>query len=269
MNDPTPRLPSPASGLDPATAGADSAAKFDGSTGSVLETCPGRGVLDGAFAVLDALAHAENGMGLTALARASGLAKTSAYRLAEQLLDLGAVAHIDQRYYVGPRVANIGRRWLPDPQLREISQAPLHALAVQARCDMTALVILDGVRMRVVSATARLGGGFCPDALDAETVARTAAGRILYAARGVDAALPDCWTPSEWRQLRERIRDLRATVVEHQDAVPGICSVSAPVWYPNGDCAGALFAMMYATSLSASLPDLVLRAARRIDAALR
>jgi uncharacterized protein YbdZ (MbtH family) len=36
-----------------------------------------RGVIDGAFAVLDALAHADQGLGLTALARASGLAKTS------------------------------------------------------------------------------------------------------------------------------------------------------------------------------------------------
>jgi DNA-binding IclR family transcriptional regulator len=75
--------------------------------------------------------------------------------------------------------------------------------------------------------------------------------------------------PSEWQRLREHIRDGRATVAEHQDAIPGICSVSSPVWYPNGDCAGALFAMMYATSLPSMLPDLVLRAARRIDAALR
>ena len=50
-----------------------------------------RGVLDGAFAVLDALAHADEGLGLTELARASGLAKTSAHRLAAQLVTLGAV----------------------------------------------------------------------------------------------------------------------------------------------------------------------------------
>jgi IclR helix-turn-helix domain len=54
-------------------------------------TAAGRGVLDGAFAILDALAHADEGLGLTALARASGLAKTSAHRLAEQLVTLGAV----------------------------------------------------------------------------------------------------------------------------------------------------------------------------------
>ena len=55
------------------------------------EAAPARTVLDGAFSVLDALAHAEEGLGLTALARVSGLAKTSAHRLAEQLVALGAV----------------------------------------------------------------------------------------------------------------------------------------------------------------------------------
>jgi len=58
-------------------------------------------------------------------------------------------------------------------------------------------------------------------------------------------------------------------VTDQQDAVPGVCSVSAPVWYPNGDCAGAVFALVYAATLSPDLPALVLCAARRIDAALR
>jgi hypothetical protein len=54
-------------------------------------TAAGWGVLDRAFAILDALAHADEGLGLTALARASGLANTSAHRLAEQLVTHGAV----------------------------------------------------------------------------------------------------------------------------------------------------------------------------------
>src|SRR5262245_57549426 len=62
---------------------------------------PVRGVLDGAFAVLDALAREEGGLGLTALSRACGLAKSTVYRLAEQLVALGAVQRVDGRYYVG------------------------------------------------------------------------------------------------------------------------------------------------------------------------
>src|SRR4029450_3123589 len=66
----------------------------DASTGSLPAACTGRGVLDGAFAVLEAIADADGGLGLTALAGASGLAKTSAYRLAEQLVALGAVQRV-------------------------------------------------------------------------------------------------------------------------------------------------------------------------------
>ncbi|MFZ0717113.1 helix-turn-helix domain-containing protein, partial [Mycobacterium sp.] len=82
------------------------------------DACRGRGVLVGAFAVLDVLAHADDGLGLTALARASGLAKTSTYRLTEQLVALGAVQRIEHRYYIGALIGRIGQRWQPDPLLR-------------------------------------------------------------------------------------------------------------------------------------------------------
>ena len=65
----------------------------------------------GAFAVLDALAHADDGLGLTALARASGLAKTSTYRLAEQLVALGAVQCIEHRYYIGALIGTAVIVW--------------------------------------------------------------------------------------------------------------------------------------------------------------
>src|ERR1700683_4331160 len=82
------------------------------------DAASGRTVLGGAFSVLDALARADEGLGLTALARSSGLAKSSVHRLAEQLLTLGAVERYNHRYYVGPRMMRIGQRWQPDPVLR-------------------------------------------------------------------------------------------------------------------------------------------------------
>jgi len=84
-------------------------------------------VLGGAFAVLDAFVQADAGLGLTGLARASGLAKTSAYRLAEQLVGLGAEQRVDGRNYVGARVGSIGQQWQPDPLLRRAIQATVHA----------------------------------------------------------------------------------------------------------------------------------------------
>ena len=261
-------LTSPPSSSPSAVPGLDSATKPDVGLGPV-GTAAGRGVLDGAFAVLDALAHADQGLGLTALARVSGLAKTSAHRLAEQLVMLGAVQCVEHRYYVGPRMLRIGQRWQPDPLLRRFAQAPVHTLAVQSRA-MASLRVLHEQRLRYICAAVPHGHAYMPDAADPESIARTATGRVLYATQPAsDVTLPDCWTRREWRELRESIRDPRATVVDHQDAVAGICCVSAPVWWPDGACAGAVTVMVQANDLPAGLPGLVCHTACRIGASLQ
>jgi DNA-binding IclR family transcriptional regulator len=240
----------------------------DGAAGPSA-SCTGRGVLDGAFAVLDALADAEGGLGLSALAGASGLAKTSAYRLAEQLVALGAVQQREVRYYVGARIGRIGQSWQPDPVLRAAAQSPVHTLAVQSRATAS-LRILHRDGLRVICTTAPHGHAYLPQPADRETTARTATGRVLYAASAkTHRGLPACWTPREWRLLRESVRDAHATVVDRQEAFPGICCVSAPVWSPTGNCVGAVTAVIPATNPTAHLPELVVYAARRIDAALR
>ena len=237
--------------------------------GPPLAGCVGRGVLDGAFAILDALAHADDGLGLTGLARASRLAKTSAYRLAEQLVSLGAVQRVDHHYYIGARIGRIGQRWQPDPLLRKAAQAPVHTLAVQSRA-MASLRILHEDRLRVISITMPCGHAYLPNPADPESTARTATGRVLYATQPASTVtLPGCWTVREWRQLRDSIRDLHATVVDQQEAFPGIYCVSAPVWWPNGACAGAVTALLQAAKPTPNLCDLVVCAARRIGAGLR
>jgi DNA-binding IclR family transcriptional regulator len=248
------------------TADADSGAPRE-SAGPILPAAAGRGVLDGAFAVLDALAHADEGLGLTALARASGIAKTSAHRLAEQLVALGAVQCVEHRYYIGPRMLRIGQRWQPDPLLRRAAQSPVHTLAVQSRA-MASLRILHEHRLRYICAAVPHGHAYPPDPVDPELIARTATGRVLYATQpGSDVTLPDCWSRNEWRNLRESIRDPRATVIDYQDAVAGICCVSAPVWLSNGACAGALTVTVHANDPPAGLRRLVSHIACRIGAA--
>jgi DNA-binding IclR family transcriptional regulator len=235
----------------------------------VSDDCAGRGVLDGAFAVLEALAHADDGLGLTTLARASGLAKASAYRLAEQLVSLSAVQRVQHRYYIGARIGRIGQRWQPDPLLRRAAQAPVHTLAVQSRA-MASLRILREDRLRVICTTVPSGRAYMPSPADRQSTARTATGRVLYATQpATNGALPGCWTAREWRQLRESIRDLHAVVIDGQEVFPGICCVSAPVWWPNGACAGAVTAVLQAAKPTPDLRDLVVCAARRIGAGLR
>jgi DNA-binding IclR family transcriptional regulator len=239
------------------------------SAGSPPGACSSRGVLDGAFAVLDALALADDGLGLTALACASGLAKTSAYRLAEQLVSLCAVQRMDQRYYVGARIGRIGQRWQPEPRLRRAAQGPVHALALQSGAGASLRIMHDG-RLRMICATVRHGYAYIPSPADRESAARTATGRVLYAIQPASyAALPACWTRHQWRHLRESIRDQHATVVDHQEAFPGVCCVSAPVWWPDGNCAGAVTAQLQAAKPTPNLRDLVVCAARRIGAGLQ
>ena len=260
---------SPVVGSVQPTADADTGAKSEQLAGLIPPAAAGRGVLDGAFAVLDALAHADQGLGLTALARASGLAKTSAHRLAEQLVMFGAVQCVEHRYYVGPRMLRIGQRWQPDPLLRRFAQAPVHTLAVQSRA-MASLRVLHEQRLRYICAAVPHGHAYMPDPADSESIARTATGRVLYATRPAsDVTLPDCWTRREWRSLRESLRDPRATVIDHQDAVAGMCCVSSPVWWPNAVCAGAVTVTVHADDLPAGLPALVSYTACRIGAALQ
>ena len=264
----SPRL-SPAADAAFGAPRAGTSTESDCSRLGILAAKTGRGVLDGAFAVLDALANVDDGLGLTALAHASGLAKSSAHRLAEQLVTLGAVQCFEHRYYVGPRMERIAQRWQPDPLLRQSAQAPVHDLAVQCRA-MASLRILHEHRLRFICATVPRGRAHLPNPADPESVARTATGRVLYAAQlAGDVALPGCWTPREWRELRERIRDPGATVVDHEDAVAGMCCVSAPVWWPTGNCAGAVTAVVYPSQLRSHLLDLVSHTAGRIGATLR
>lgn len=252
----------------PAAAGLASRGKT-GLPSFPVVAATGRGVLDGAFAVLDALALTDEGLGLTALARRSGLPKTSAHRLAEQLVALGAVQCVEQRYYVGPRIFGIGQRWQPDPLLRRCALAPVHTLAVQSRA-MASLRVLQGHRLRYVCAAVPHGHAHIPDPADPESIARTATGRVLYAAQAADTvALPDCWSHHEWRDLRKSIREAGATVIDRQDAVAGMCCVSAPVWWPDGACAGAVTVTVHANELPVGLSALVRQTACRIGTALR
>ena len=234
MDVPTDR-PSPAVGPSLPTSVADAGAKLEQLAGLIPPVAAGRGVLDGAFAVLGALARADDGLGLTALARASGLAKTSAHRLAEQLITLGAVQCVEHRYYIGPQMFRIGQRWQPDPLLRRFAQAPVHTLAINRapsrRC---------GSCMRIASDTS---APLCPRPrllarpADPQSIARTATGRVLYAIQPVGhVTLPDCWTRREWRNLRESVAN-RAQQWSTIKTPLSACVVFRARGWPKGACA--------------------------------
>ncbi|MEU0660638.1 helix-turn-helix domain-containing protein [Streptomyces lavendulocolor] len=94
----------------------------------------GRGVLEGAFALLEALRRHGDEAGVTELAVACGVPKSTAHRLLEQLVALQAVERRGLRYRLGPQLYRLGQAWQPHPGLRAAGRLPLHRLRGGCRC---------------------------------------------------------------------------------------------------------------------------------------
>jgi IclR family transcriptional regulator, acetate operon repressor len=226
-----------------------------------------RGVLEGAFTLLDVLSRAENGLGLTELARGTGLPKATVHRLAEQLINIGAAQRVKQRYFIGPMIARLGRCWQPNPQLRQAAYEPVRTLAAIAHTAAAVYVLHEG-RAHLVTAAVCPGQSWLPPSdLSADAVPRTAVARVLVATTrgGADAAIPTDQRPG----LRSDLQGWRRFVTYDQGATEGIRWVAAPVWRLDGRCVAAVAALVVAPSPPPGLKDLVIYAARQIGRQLR
>ncbi|GIH21157.1 IclR family transcriptional regulator [Rugosimonospora africana] len=223
---------------------------------------PGRGVLAGAFRVLDALSAVPDGAGLSEVSRRSGLAKATTYRLLEQLVAAGAVQRCGQRYLIGQVIARLAESWRPDPALRQAALAPVRALATLSGCAV-AVTVLHGDRLAVV-AGARGSVGELPRApVDADLASCTAAGQTLLAALP-NRDRPDALSAPQWRRLRALVRGDSPVVVDHQDVVPGICCVATPISLGIDAIPASISVIKVGRSVPAGLPDLVHRAAAQV-----
>ncbi|RGA00987.1 IclR family transcriptional regulator [Microbispora triticiradicis] len=224
---------------------------------------PGRGVLEGAFHLLDVLAAAEEGAGLSELARDAGLPKATTYRLLRQLAALGAVQRHGQRYFVGRRLARLADAWQPDPRLQAAAREPVRLLSALTT-TVAFLTVLEEDRVRVVTATRGDITEVPPVLPGSELAEATAAGRVLLMHRPDDDDAPAGFTPAEWRRSRTSFRRSGAIAVDHQDVLPGICCVAVPVRRPDGEVVASVSALTIRPSVPAGLSELVLRASREI-----
>ncbi len=191
-----------------------------------------RGVLGGAFALLDSLVSASDGLGLSALSRASGLPKSSTYRIAEQLTRVGAVRRADRRYHLGPRMARLGGGQRVDPIF----------------AFLTELSWLGGL-----------------EGLDRLRIARSPSGRESHAFRPPCVALPDSWTRTEWHRLSTAIPATRVEKTTARTDLPRPGCVAAPIRLPNGVCVGAVSVALLVPLPPGYLSDVVVAAARRLS----
>jgi DNA-binding IclR family transcriptional regulator len=226
-------------------------------------TGPGRGVLDGAFALLDVLSEAHEA-GLTRLAALSGLPKATVYRLLQQMVELGAVVKHGDRYQIGPRVFSLGGPlWRPDPELEAAANDPVRRLARATGASLHLAVDRHG--HAVAAATFHVDRTM-PVNMTPGTVAPrlSAASQLLLAwADPVSTRSP---LPAA---LAEEIRHSEI-VVERGRILPGIFCIAVPVFGADqARPAAVLVAMVRNPQQLTMLPHALKRTGDTIARALR
>ncbi|WP_370948859.1 IclR family transcriptional regulator [Amycolatopsis sp. cg5] len=203
----------------------------------------GRGVLEGAFAVLEALSTTEGGLGLSEISRRADLPKATVHRLLEQLSELGAVERRDRRYRIGALVSWLGRAWRPDPGLNLAARGPSERLA------------------EVSGANVALCAKFGPEVYISSMVTVAA---LPYARQRAGTPLPPGTACSAVLLDGESDR----VVVDAGRVVAGLYCVAAPVRDEQGRTVAALGAMTMAGRRVEQLIELVRVAAEATTGAM-
>ncbi len=226
----------------------------------------GRGVLEGAFALMEALAHGDE-VGLTRLANDAELPKATAHRLLGQLVALGAVQSRSGRYRLGPRTFRLGQAWHPARALRAASARPLRELASSAsgRLSLSVSVpeaghtiIVGGMRGEVDDVFPLRSGVVLPPGSAAE---------LVLAASSPVAELPEGRTEASWAREVARARE-QGLAFEYGQCVSTLSCVAAPVLSASGQVVAAVAATALDGKQITPLGDAVRRAAAMISANL-
>jgi DNA-binding IclR family transcriptional regulator len=197
----------------------------------------GRSVLEGAFALLEVVERVGEA-GLTRLSSESGLPKTTAYRLLEQMVGLGAVERRGTRYRMGPRLFRLGRQWQPHPRLRSAAAEPVRHL-VRATGVTAGIAVLRRGHTLVLDCTPGANGGASAPLLDNVTWPwSTAAGKVLMA--HTRSQIPQGPLPAAWRRQAAVIRDC-GVAFDREELVDGVCCAAVPLYDAGGVPLAALF----------------------------
>ncbi|MFI8367814.1 IclR family transcriptional regulator [Streptomyces sp. NPDC085466] len=179
----------------------------------------GRGVLEGAFALLDALRRCGDEAGVTELALACGVPKGSAHRLLDQLVTVGAVERRGSRYRVGPELYRLGQAWEPHPGLRLAARLPVQRLRGTTGASVVLAVLREDQAIVVASA---------PGELEPLLPVRNGTAFRLDTAAGT--------------ALRGPLRG--GPVLDREDVMDGVCCAAVPVRGRDGRTVAALAAMV-------------------------
>jgi IclR family transcriptional regulator, acetate operon repressor len=230
----------------------------------------GRGVIEGAFAVLGALEQAGD-IGLSELARACALPKGTAHRLLTQLEAVGAVERQHGRYQLGGRCYQLGRAWRPSTLLRAAAASPSRSLAAHTRATI-GLAVRCGGRALVVGTVAGqaneliAGLGLGPFEAGTTLPLPTAIAQVL-AATGPDHGIPNGYTAPGWQRTRAAVTQ-SGVAFDRGEFNQELSCVAAPVRGRDGQTIASLCAVVASGRPLDELAPLVRRAAATIASAL-
>ncbi|MFE0173609.1 helix-turn-helix domain-containing protein [Streptomyces sp. NPDC059002] len=190
----------------------------------------GRGVLEGAFALLEELARVGEA-GLTDLATGAGLPKATAHRLLHQLAAVGAVERRAHRYRMGPAIARLDRSGRLHRLLDRASAVPLRHLA-QATGSTVCVVAPSAGDMTVIAGIPGAAREVFPH-LPGQTLPPDSAADVVLAASRRAAGPPPGLSSAQWTRRLNRAREYGADIHQYEWDGERIC-LAAPVHAPSG-----------------------------------
>lgn len=210
---------------------------------------PGRGVLQSGTHVLDAVAKAQHGIGITELARHAGLPKSTAHRLAGQLTESGLLERVDGRYFVGATVGRWGRSRRPARTLHQAANLPVKRMGQLTRALVGVVAMADGAPETVLSYSA----DSLPFAVDLTNDAwhRTAIGKVMCTTED-ETYCPPGYSPQKWHEVRAGVLADGMIARDEQEILPGVCCIAGELRLPGLDTRAGLCALYFRNALPAT-----------------
>ncbi|WP_198351565.1 IclR family transcriptional regulator [Streptomyces typhae] len=233
-------------------------------SGGEAGAAAGRGVLEGAFGLLEELARVGEA-GLTELAARTGLPKTTAHRLLGQLGALGAVEQHRGRYRVGATVARLGQSWTAPRLWERRAAAPLRHLALETRATVCVAVPSTG-RTTVVTGIAAAAREFFPH-LPGQTLPPDSAADVVFAAAGPSAEPPPDHTPNQWARRLRGARERGADLHQYEWGGERLC-LAVPVRARSGEIVAAVGVAVPDPRRIAHTTEVAQRSARMLSKAI-
>jgi DNA-binding IclR family transcriptional regulator len=211
----------------------------------VIAQCEDTSIVARAFLLLAAF-RSEPVLGISELARRTGLPRTTVHRLANQLYAEGALSRVGTKFRIGAALFELGNLHYPQ-RLRDTLQPLLDDLRRVSTCDVSLLELVgDDVVVIAASRAHTAEIGHLGQRIPAHACA---GGQVLLAAEGrrVTGRLRVLTTSTlaDGRHLHLRLAEVRsaALAVEHGEAEVGRSGIGVSVANRHGRILAALMLM--------------------------